>query len=141
IALMRVATTNRLAVVGATGGRDWVQDSVPFVFAVDAQKHLTGNTGPGTVLWTRALSTNESVYAAPTIAGNDVYLVTSFGDLGGSLGVLAGEAGNVRRINLGTGTISFTSAVKQGGGEAAVGPDGTLTVASTTGESKFGNGD
>jgi len=132
VALYRDASTLDLTVLAATGGRDWVPaTTTPFLVAVD--------THNGTTLFTTNLAAGERVYAEPTIAGGDAYVMTSLGTFGGNISTTAGDTGNVRRISLGTGAITATTAVKKGEGEVAVGGDGTVIAASAEGETSLGN--
>jgi len=127
VSIYRDATTMDVVVLAATGGADWVPSSTAsLVVAVDAQK--------GATLFQDSLAAGERVYAAATIAGNDAYLVTSFGNMGGGIAASSGDAGNVRRIDLGSHAIDMTTAVQKGGSEVAVGADGTVVAASAAGE-------
>ena len=140
VSQFRDATSNDLSIVGVTSGADWVPSTIAaFTVAVDAQHHVSGSTGPGVVAWKTVLSAGERVYGAPTVAGGDVYLMSSFGNLRGDVGPTVTDAGNLRRLSLGNGAITFTSAVGKGASEVAVGNDGTLVAASVGGENIITN--
>ena len=140
IAIYRDATTQRLVAFGATGGRDWVPNTLtPFVLAVEAERFQNGVSGAGVVLYRTNLAAGESVYAAPLVVGNDAYLITSFGSLGGSINGSSGDAGNVRRINLTNGSVDLTAAVKKGAGAVSLELDGSVVATSAAGISNLGN--
>jgi hypothetical protein len=128
-----------LDVLWVTGGADWVPTSaLSNVYVADT---FTGQLKPPLTL-----QAGERVYAAPTFAGNDAYLITSFGQLSGNLGSTGTQPGYLRRINLagaaGAGsTLSSqtVTSVNKGASEVAVASDGSLIGASAIGMTRLTN--
>lgn len=134
VALFRDGTTNDLGVVGATSGADWVPSTVTsFVVSIDVQHYISGATGLATVFWKTALTAGERVYAAPTVVGSDVYVFTSFGNLRGNMGTSLADLGNIRRLALGTGSVTLTASVGKGASDITIGSDGSIVAASVNG--------
>lgn len=140
LAVFRDATTNNLGLVGVTGGADWVTTNLTgFVVAVDAQHYQSGNSGLGTQLWKTNLGAGERVYAAPTVAGGDVYVFSSLGALNGNISSSLADLGVLRRISLGSGSIGLTMSLYKSAAEVQVGTDGSIVAASTVGLNIIGN--
>jgi hypothetical protein len=133
VVLYRDPTSARLSVMGVTGGADWVSSTVQSkVFKVDTA------TNTGTTLYT--LPANERAFAVPTIYGNAAYLITSVGNLQGSIGTDFNAAGSLVRINLGaTAGNTVLATVKQGASEVAVDNSGNVIAASASGITQNGN--
>lgn len=120
VALYRDPTTSKLTIAGATGGADWVPAAtLSTVFKVDVQSHT------GTTLYT--LAAGERIYASPTIYGNQLYFISSFGNIQLGIGNDFQASGNLYRIDLGTSVVTALATVKQGASEVAI---DTSTVSS-----------
>jgi hypothetical protein len=130
VVLYRDPGSQDLDVLGVTGGADWVPSTtLSRVFRYDAKTGVATNVGTG-----------ERVYAVPTIAGNQAYIITSLGQLQSAIGNSFTSTGNIIRINLGStpGTTTLAT-VKQGAGEVAVDGSGNVIAASATGITQNGN--
>jgi outer membrane protein assembly factor BamB len=133
VALYRTSDeARRLAALVVTGGRDWVApDSIQRVISVDVTA--------GSVLFSLELAGGERGYAMPTVAGDDAYLVTTFGNFVGNISGTAHNPGNLIRLNLSTGTVTAVTAMTKGASEVAVGVDGEVFVANAGGATRSEN--
>jgi hypothetical protein len=135
VVLYRDPTSQHLdvTVLGVTGGADWVPSStLSEVFKYDTQTTQASNVA--------TLGTGERVYAVPTIAGNQAYVITSVGQLQSAIGNAFASTGNILRINLGSTTgVNTVATVKQGAGEVAVDSNGNVIAASATGITQNSN--
>lgn len=132
VATYRDKTTGHVAVVAATGGKDWVPASyVEYTVAVD-----TSNSAQ---LFKTNFVAGERVYAAPTIWGNDVYFITSMGNFAGNIANSVTDAGNLQRVNLTSGSRTVLAAVKKGSSEVDLDTSGNVVAASAAGETQNAN--
>ncbi|HEY7957908.1 MAG TPA: hypothetical protein VII38_21545 [Polyangia bacterium] len=133
VVLYRDPSSQDLSLIGVTGGADWVPSStLSQVFRYDTQ------TKVATTLDT--LGTGERAYAAPTIYGNSVYILTSIGAIQSGIGASFNAGGNLIRIGLGAGNqVTTLATVKQGASEVAVDASGNVIAASAAGITQNGN--
>jgi hypothetical protein len=133
VVLYRDPGSQDLDVLGVTGGADWVPSTtLSQVFRYDTKTAKATNVA--------TLAPGERVYAVPTIAGNQAYIITSLGQLQSAIGNAFTSTGNIIRINLGsTGGTTTLATVKQGAGEVAVDSNGNVIAASATGITQNGN--
>lgn len=132
IALYRDTTTRNLSIVAVTGGADWVpMSNISAVVSVDVKN--VGSTGASNVIKTLQLAAGERVYGAPSVGGNDAYMITSFGVLHGNIGTSSADPGYLRRLDLATFSITSSTQVTKGAGEVGMGQDGSLVAASAAG--------
>lgn len=124
LALYRDTQTGHLMVLAATGGADWAAPTDTYaVYAIDVEV-IDPDTGHrGRQVFRTEVS--GRVYAAPTIYGNDVYVLASAGPLGGVLGG-TGEGGILHRINLSTHLETMRFDVGKGAGAFQMGEGGTI---------------
>ncbi len=120
-------TPHDLAVIGVTAGADWLPFSqVSKVLMVDVSTGANFRSMlDGTPI---SLPVGEHVYAAPTVKGDDVYIITSTGYFKGDIGGSYTDSGYLRRINLANGTDTQLAKVDKGASEVTVSADGSSVI-------------
>ncbi len=122
LAVYRDLNTGHLTLLAATGGADWAAATDAYaVYAIDVDPMLARR---GAAVCT-AISSGR-IFAAPTIAGNDVYLLASVGNLGGLLGSTLGDSGTLLRVNLSSHQVTLSADAGKGQGAPVLTPDGKL---------------
>ncbi len=133
IVLYRSPTNDQLSLVTATGGADWVPSTtLSYVVNINLQTSVATNLF--------SLPVGERVYAAPTVFGNNVYFISSAGNI--QVGIVSSLAsnGSIYRIDLGgTNTTTVLASVKQGASEVAVDANGNVLAASVSGITQNAN--
>ena len=93
------------------------------------------------MLFEHDLDAGERVYAMPTIAGNDAYLMTTFGQIQGNLHDAGDEKGRVRRFNLSKGDFTAKKDLQSGAASVSLDHEGKVIAANVLGESRVDNND
>lgn len=128
LAVYRDQQSRHIMVLAVTGGADWAAPGDTYgLYAIDTEliDSATGHRGKLAF----QIPIDGRGYAAPTVSGNDVYLLVSYGNLSGNLGGTLGDPGAVLRVNLTSHVKTTLLTDTKGAGALGVGADGQVVGA------------
>jgi hypothetical protein len=120
--------TGHLALLLVTGGADWAHPGDTYaVYGYDLEQRATDpGQGVAARLYRVPLLAGARGYAAPTVSGNDVYVLGALGLMTGPITASVDDAGVLYRINLSSGAVTATASLTKGAGAFLAGADGTI---------------